>query len=64
MIHHFVSLVQGSSEHWAVNDNGQGAVLVQLGDLWGEQIRITLTPKQAEEMAVTLNMAVQRARQQ
>ena len=66
MIHHYIDLSPDSisGAHWAAGQNGQGGVIAQLGDEQGEQVRVVLTPEQADEFAAKLNESARIARGQ
>lgn len=50
MKHHYLKAGTNPT-HWAANTNARGAVLVQLGDEDGEQVRVAITPEQARILA-------------
>lgn len=62
MIHHYISNVPNGA-HWAVNDNGQGEVLVQVQDECNSQTRIRLTVDQAIEMLGEMCSATRKAQE-
>lgn len=63
MVHHRASL--NPRNHYACNDNGRGAVLAQLQEVYssgyGEQVRLMLTPAEARHFASLLTEAADRA---
>ncbi len=61
MIHHRVR-DDTSGDHWACNHNESGVVLAQLQER-GEQVRLALTPEQAEQFGHALLASAQRARE-
>jgi len=56
MIHHPLDpdVLSTKGTHWAAATNGRGKVLLQLGDEQGEQVRLALTPAQANEVVTAL----------
>ncbi len=50
MLHKYRNISEGDPSHYAVSTNGRGEVLVQVGDKYGEQARIGLTLKEAQEL--------------
>ncbi len=51
MIHNYID---DTGADYAVGDNGEGAVLLQVQDAHGVQARIVLTPKQARDAGCLL----------
>lgn len=47
--------------HYAASHDAFGRVLVQLGDSYGEQLRLSLTPSQARHFAATILEAAEQA---
>ena len=60
MIH---NTINEESDHWALNHNGHGDVLVQLQES-GEQVRVKLTVEQATHMANRLLEVIKIAKAQ
>lgn len=47
MLHHYVE--EGSSAHYGVSTDGFGKMLIQVGDIYGDQSRVALTIEEAEQ---------------
>ena len=54
MIHHRIRPDSTMPTHYGVSTDSFGSVLVQIGDAYGEQLRIPLTPEQARHFASLL----------
>ena len=50
MIHNYID----DTQHYAVGNNGAGAVLLQVQDAHGVQARIALTPEEANQASIML----------
>ena len=61
MIHHRIRHETTDPAHYAVSHDAFGRVLVQIGDAYGEQLRVSLTPDQAWHFAQRLRDALHEA---
>lgn len=53
MLHHYINSL--TDEHWALGKSSDGYhILLQVGDADGQQLRLKLTPQQANELIVEL----------
>lgn len=61
MKHHYVGTNPNDADHYSIGTNGEGGVLLQVGDTW-DQARIIMTPEQALQLWCFLNKAISEAK--
>lgn len=60
--HRLHAAVAQDPAHYGAASDAFGMVLVQLGDSYGEQLRISMTPAQAEHFSNVLRSAIEAAK--